>query len=212
MPLDRYLIDRVLGPFQVKGGFFRFEISARLADQPAHGFLFSTLSALKASVCERAAACDLPVVIGSRETKYGDELITVSLLGNEPAFIIGQVGTLTTYLEYVPYHNCYAWLAALPGLATVFTEQDARRIVRDWPDGEVLADPLGRLAVSLGGGRAVGTAEPSGISSAALDHGADATTAPIRSRVAVLDPTGANRCLRCDSYHSDTVRCEDEWS
>ena len=65
---------------QIRGRFVtRYEVYTRPKAGSAWSEKFSTLDAWKGALCERAQTQNRPVVIGSRDTPYGPEIVTVEL-------------------------------------------------------------------------------------------------------------------------------------
>lgn len=86
MPTEAYAVDKIFS-YAVRGNQTRYDIQllARAAD--VHDTIVSTVDALKASICERAKAIGKPVLVGWKDSRFGPELVTVTLLTNPPQTI-----------------------------------------------------------------------------------------------------------------------------
>lgn len=79
MPLDTVRILRVHRSATVKQDVYRYDIDAETLTDPPWLKQFQTVNAWRASVCEQARIQNRPITIGSRQTKYGWEVITAEL-------------------------------------------------------------------------------------------------------------------------------------
>lgn len=57
----------------------RYEVHLRETFKSAWGELVYTLDALKASLCLQAQKTGTPITVATRETKFGNEIVTVEL-------------------------------------------------------------------------------------------------------------------------------------
>lgn len=64
-------------PMFLPHGLTRYQVFTRRAPGEIWSEMYSTLDSLKASLCDQAAKQGFAVVIGSRETRYGPEIVTV---------------------------------------------------------------------------------------------------------------------------------------
>lgn len=79
MPLDKILVERVDACQTAKPGLFSYLVTGETVDERPRHYQVQTLSAWKASVCEASIAAKRAVWIGSRDTRYGLDLVTVNL-------------------------------------------------------------------------------------------------------------------------------------
>lgn len=78
MPTEVYKVASVRS-WEARNGVTRYDISLSGCDAGVPDTIVSTTNALRASMCQRALDTDARIAIGWRETKYGNEAITVVL-------------------------------------------------------------------------------------------------------------------------------------
>ena len=65
--------------YPVRGGFMRFEVATAPTPDGHATNIVTTIDPWTASACQRALVQKLPVTLGTRDTKYGEEIVTATL-------------------------------------------------------------------------------------------------------------------------------------
>lgn len=86
MPTEAYTVYHVAS-YEVRGGHMRHEITLMATAPQVHDTIVSTLNPWAASLCERAKALGARVSVGWKDSRFGPELVTATLLTNPPQSI-----------------------------------------------------------------------------------------------------------------------------
>lgn len=79
MPLDFVTIERVDPCKTANPSVTSYTITAKTVDEQPRTVQFGTISNWQAALCERAKATGQYVWIGSKDTRYGQDIVTITL-------------------------------------------------------------------------------------------------------------------------------------
>lgn len=83
MPTEAYDVDKIFA-YPVRGDQTRYDIQLLARATDVHDTIVSTLKPWAASLCQRAKDLRVPVSVGWKDSRFGPELVTVTLLSNPP--------------------------------------------------------------------------------------------------------------------------------
>lgn len=79
MPLDLVTVERVDKMATAKAGCFSYTVTVNTIEERPRHLCVQTASDWKASLCEECIESKRGLWIGSRETRYGLDIVTVAL-------------------------------------------------------------------------------------------------------------------------------------